>query len=293
MLTLRMWGEPQLRPSAEFDVPGLGRVVAEPVEWTPEGKQVAQKLTLVSCDVPGDDVSADLGKYWSLLGWGLNCLAFCRLSPLHVTLSRVEPAVVQIGGPAACKIYVGLPPPLGELSLPVGFPHRRRDAPPPAQVFREQVRAAMGWFIRSLEARGGVERMVFLWIALEALASNPKPGKGGITKAISAYVGNVLPAYAKDMSRLYDLRSRLVHGSLERVSDTALRASDSAMVLTHIVIECLKKEMAWPSDEAPLLLPDGQHASGIHQDVSIRFNSEVERKWPLTRVSLTPIEGDQ
>jgi len=87
-----------------------------------------------------------------------------------------------------------------------------------------------------------IDSFVFLMSAIESLFSSEK--RGGITKTICSRVSNFLDhkpeCTYKDINKLYDLRSKIVHGKLV-VKDDIKGQLGTLHKLEYVVTQCMKK----------------------------------------------------
>jgi hypothetical protein len=87
-----------------------------------------------------------------------------------------------------------------------------------------------------------IDSFVFLMSAIESLFSSEK--RGGMTKTICSRVSNFLDHKTdckyEDINKLYDLRSKIVHGKLV-VSDDTKGHLGTLHKLEYVVTQCMKK----------------------------------------------------
>jgi hypothetical protein len=95
---------------------------------------------------------------------------------------------------------------------------------------------------RGLSSQKMIDPFVFLSMAIESLFSLET--RGGATKPIclrvSAFLGPTEPFSSADMDKLYDLRSKIVHGRV--VVEDDIRGKLSVLCdLQRVLLKCLKK----------------------------------------------------
>jgi hypothetical protein len=100
-----------------------------------------------------------------------------------------------------------------------------------------------GYFLyRGLCSDKMIDSFVLLMMAVESLFSSEKPG--GVTKTICSRVSNFLDCRPRcrreDISKLYDLRSKIVHGKLV-VGDDIKDQLGTLHELQYVVTQCMKK----------------------------------------------------
>jgi hypothetical protein len=87
-----------------------------------------------------------------------------------------------------------------------------------------------------------MDTFVFLMVAIESLFS--KEDSGGVTKTICSRVSKFLGCRARceyeDVERLYDLRSKIVHGKVV-VDDHIKGHLPTLWDLEYVLRECMKK----------------------------------------------------
>lgn len=100
-----------------------------------------------------------------------------------------------------------------------------------------------GYFLyRGLCSDKMIDSFVLLMMAVESLFSSEEPG--GVTKTICSRVSNFLDCKPRcryeDISKLYDLRSKIVHGKLV-VNDDIKDKLGILHELQYVVTQCMRK----------------------------------------------------
>ncbi len=278
-----------------FEIHDLGPVTFERVE------DEVSPLTLVRFECAGTDVKVDLGKQWYSLGELIHLVCFSELAPSVVVCASVNELPLVVGKENEHRIFHRLPT-VGSGMLPVGFPLVPRAFGSVPNVQREEVRAAVDWFLRAHRSFDVYDRTMYLWIALEALVppvkSSPKcescdrdltcpscgevPPGYRVNQAIQAYLKGYVDK--KTVSRLYAKRSKIVHGSHRADQKVMNELMFDAMRLTQIVIQSINRELGW-TDERPSQLLDGHIGLSSHADSRIVLKTEAALKTPPLRIA--------
>lgn len=265
MVMLKAWLESPLDTNGRFNVPDLGIVEVKPAKFE------ARDLTLVATSCDGTDVKADYSSKWQLMSDFLNLLLYSRLSLSKVIAARVEPDNCTVKVSHFVRLYRQIPT-ADTMAMPFGFPQTQRAIDRNVKPAGEPARAALTWLLKALRSEDAVDRMLYLWVALEAITppiksqpscdkcrrdlacthcGNP-PATHRVVKAITQHLSEF--ANAKAISRLYALRSSVVHGKIGASAKEAERLAEQVMPLTVIAIKAVNRAMGWDPDRPSIKL---------------------------------------
>ncbi|MFZ2873612.1 MAG: hypothetical protein WAZ94_03930 [Phycisphaerales bacterium] len=306
MLVLMAWIEPAIRAVGPVAIPGLGDLVLEPIESVTGKDTEPRRYTLASLRVRGDDVEADLAADWQRVDDAISLLLLCEVSFSAVVAARVQLDGVPLDQPVPVRLYPAIPTSCS-FFLPTGFQmtHRTcREVP----ALKESVRVSLGWLVRALRTFDTFERTLLLWVALESLAPELKsvprcerckdeheltcpkcgvvPATPRVLKSIQAHLHGLIDK--KSLRRLYDLRSKMVHGKLQSDAKSARSLNQQVMALTLLTIDAVKRELGWKRSEAPTFSLAGETTDSIVSRTEMSVTAEKGRKEPIM-LELDPV----
>ena len=306
MVMLRIWCDPKLEHCGQETVPGLGLVsIAEALTTEEDGKRVG----VVSFRHEGDDIEADYSEAWTKLQEYVELRCFAELSHARIVASRIE-TEVPLGTECSWVLYAGPPPSKATMQLVGGCPHQSRRLDGVPDGVPVYVRSAITWFLKAVRSADPFDRTLFLWTAFESLAPDVREtdrcercddgemlcsacgkGKKGhrVLEGLRRYAQGLPSASKQIINRLYSKRSAIVHGRANMDAETAKAHGWDSMRLMVIVMEALKRELAWEVGD-PAIELRGQMANFIALRSACVFESE-EQRTRLFHTTITPTKG--
>jgi hypothetical protein len=265
MLVLRAWIQPPLAATGQITTPS-GHAVNF-VQFSEERDEKRARYTVASLPWTGNDPEVPLMPAWDILSECVSLVCFAEMSHSTVVAARVEEDV-----PAGTEcMFVGYPtiPSSNSLCMPFGFPQTKRRLSETPALKRPEIRAALSWLLRAQRSFDAFDRTMYIWICLEALTPPMKapptcdkcrndltcptcsepPHVYRVVAAIEKYLTNHLDR--KAFRRLYELRSKMVHGQLMAGGKDSEKLSQQSMTLTRLAIEVMKAELGWDARSEP------------------------------------------